>query len=127
MKKVFYSEVLDKYFDSKEECLEEERKHEEVEQAKVKAKETRAEDAKKVEEAFRATVEARKKASEIIQGANQLIDEADKAYYEARKEFVEKYGSYHMTYSNKDGVKQIIIGSSLFDVVKDIFRIDCDN
>lgn len=82
----YYSETLDKLFDSEKEveeaeklAIEEEAKKKEI--AEVKRKE-RAEDAKEVENAFRA------------------IKDAEEVYYKKLSEFIKKYGYYH--YSSKD-------------------------
>lgn len=78
----YYSEVLQKTFDTKEECLKAEKAYEEKHKAELQLKEERAAEAKKVEEAF---------------------TKANEAYKEARKqlsEFCTKYGSFHKTYSN---------------------------
>ena len=46
--------------------------------------------------------------------AKEAIRKADEEYYKLRDEFVNKYGSYHVSYSNKDG-NEIVTVSDLFD------------
>lgn len=89
----YYSETLDKLFDDEEKLFEaekqaeEEKKQREIELAKkkelaeIKRKE-RAEDAKEVEEAFKA------------------VKEAEDEYYKKLTDFINKHGYYH--YSSKD-------------------------
>ena len=95
MRQVFYSDILNKYFDTQEaaENAEAEYNHQlSVQKAKEEKKkqelalqkQQRAEDAKKVEEAFKAA------------------DEASKVARKALSDFCAKYGSFHKTYSDKD-------------------------
>ena len=126
MKQVFYSEKTKKYYDTEKECKEAEKALEAEEAEKVKAKEERAADAQKVEDAYKAVLEARRQAAESIKNANAMINTAEQNYYDARRAFVDKYGSFHMTYSNKNGDEELAIGDfnfeNLFDLAK-LFRI----
>lgn len=79
MKKLFYSEDLDKSFESEEECLAAEKENSEK-LALAKAEK-----------------EERKQAAEEVKKAFEDADAAYKAAQEKVKEFVEKYGPYHMT------------------------------
>lgn len=84
MKTVFYSEKLNKHFNTEEECLEAEKAEEkkfEVEKAK---KEERAKAAKEVEEAFKALEESKEKAYNLL------------------TEFCNKYGPFHTSYSTEN-------------------------
>ena len=84
----FYSEKLDKLFDTQELCAEAEEAHEkalaEAENKKLKLAEERANRAKEVEELYKAAVEAKK------------------AYDEKLREFLKDYGSFHATFKNVD-------------------------
>lgn len=122
MKTVFYSENLKKYFDTKKECEEAEKVFAEEQAEKEKEKEIRANDAKEVEEAYKNVIETRKQAAIKIQEANELIEKAEQEYLQKRKEFVQKHGSFHMTYSNADGNEEITV-SDLFNAMKDLFKI----
>ena len=75
----YFSEVLNKTFDTKEECLKAEKEFEEKHKAEIQLKEERAAEAKKVEELYKKADEARK--------------EADKAL----EEFLKKYKTFHST------------------------------
>ena len=79
MKKLFYSEELDKSFDSEEECLKAEKENSEK-LAVVKAEK-----------------EERKQAAEEVKKAFEDADAAYKAAQEKMNNFIEKYGSYHLT------------------------------
>lgn len=106
MKQVFYSEKLKKYFNSEEECVSAEeafdRQQQRQQQQKDAAKAQRAADAKAVEAARQKVIDTKQTAAKAMQRANSLIDEAEKDYAAARKAFIEKYGSYHMTVSDDD-------------------------
>ena len=75
----FYSEKLNKLFNTEEELINEEKVLEEKEAAKNALKEKRAERAKEVEEAYKVAREAKEKADKILQ------------------EFLKDYGNYHYT------------------------------
>ena len=90
MKTKYYSEVLDKTFDTEEECLKAEEAFEEKHKAELVAKEERAKAAKEVEEAYR---------------------NADAAYKEANaklSEFLKKYKYYHSTVTNLPSTKTLL-------------------
>lgn len=84
----FYSEKLNKLFDSEKECAEAEEaqvKAEAEAEAKKKAlSEKRAERAKEVKDAYEATVEAWK------------------VYEDKLRSFIDDYGSYHTTVKPSD-------------------------
>ena len=85
----YFSDVTRKFYESEKEALEAEQAHEreQVEAAEKAAKlaEERKASAKKVEDAYRAVIEAQTE------------------YNKLRREFIDKYGSFHMTFSTKDG------------------------
>ena len=51
-----------------------------------------------------------------------MINSAEQKYYDARSAFIEKYGSFHMTYTNKNGDEVLSFGDfnfeNLFDLAK---------
>lgn len=100
MRETFYSEVLDKHFDSKAECLKAEDAYEKKKLLDKKEKEEKRLAAKEVEEAFKL--------------ANEKYKEANKKM----SEFVEKYGSFHYSFTDSN----LPANSSLFDFLfKDFF------
>lgn len=92
----FYSELLNKLFDSQEDCAKAEEAHKaQVAKAEAEKKaksEKRAARAKEVEEFYKAAIEAKK------------------AYNEKLNAFIKDYGNFHMS------VAEPINISSLFDL-----------
>lgn len=84
----YYSEVLNKVFDSAEECSEAENKHNQaIVEAEAKKKalaDERATRAKEVEELYKQAIEAKQ------------------AYDKALQNFLKDYGSFHATFKAKD-------------------------
>ena len=84
----FYSEKLNKMFDTQELCAQAESEHEkalaEVEARQKALTEERATRAKEVEELYKAAIEAKK------------------AYDEKLRAFLKDYGSFHATFKNVD-------------------------
>lgn len=85
----YFSELLNKTFDTKEECLEAEKAFEEKHKAELQVKEERAARRKEVEKLYEEANEARKKADEAL------------------AEFLKKYKHYHSTVSNVPNTKTI--------------------
>ena len=97
----YYSELVNKIYDTKEEC----EKAEEALAAKKKAEEEKQLALKNEREArSKEVVEAFKKAREAEAEAQRLL-----------KEFVKDYGSFHVSYNGKSSVP------SMFDVLNDFF------
>lgn len=86
MKKLFYSEILRKYYDTEEDCLKAEEEYNEKHKAELVAKAEKTAKAKEVEEAY-------------------------KKYIELRSAFIKKYGQFHMTLTDKD-----LPTNSVFDI-----------
>ena len=84
MKTVYFSEKLNKHFDSEEECLKAEQAEEKKFELEKAKKEERAKAAKEVEDAFKAVEDAKKKAYDLLE------------------EFCKKYGPFHTSYSSED-------------------------
>jgi seryl-tRNA synthetase len=125
----FYSEKLDKLFNTEKELVVAEKEAIAAEEKKVlAAKEKRAE-AKVVEDAFKArnaarreyntklvearkiyndaVIAAKKAFNETLTSATDVKDKAEEAYNKALKEFTAKYESYHMTLKDGDNVVTI--------------------
>ena len=81
----YYSEVLNKVFDSKTECLEAETKYTEEKKAK--------------EEKQKELANTRKERAKEVEAAYDAVLEAQKKYAELRNKFIQDYGSWHMTIS----------------------------
>lgn len=99
---LYYSEKSKKFYKTENELRAAEKEYDaaKVEEER-KAKEKKAE-AKAVEAAY-------KKAQEVRSAAAEMIKQADEEYYNLRNKFVEKYGSFHMSYSDKNAKTDDII------------------
>lgn len=95
MRETYYSDKLNKHFDSKKECLEAEEAYDKKQLLVDQAKEEKRKAAKEVEEAYKIAAEAK--------------DAADKKL----SDFCEKYGAYHYT---TDGTSLLGKPSGLFDL-----------
>lgn len=87
----YYSEVLNKTFDTEAECVEAEKAYEEKHKAELQLKEERATEAKAVEEAYKKAEEARKEADKLLEA------------------FLKKYKAFHSTTTQ-------VPTKSLFDI-----------
>lgn len=109
----YYSRELKQVFDTVEELKAAELKLHQEQEEKEKARLVKSEDAKKVEDAYKHLLEVKRQAA-------KEIEEAEKMYYEQRNAFIEKHGSYHMTYTNTDG-KECLSVSDLVDSIWSAF------
>lgn len=108
----YYSEKLDKMFDDATELVEAEKAYDEAHKAELKAKEEKKLDAKKVENAY-------KEYLDICKEASKMVDEAEKNWLSEKNLFVQKYGSYHMTYTNDNGQEAV----SVYDFFDSMFEL----
>jgi hypothetical protein len=108
--KKYYSTELKKVFDTEDELEEAEQKYLVEKEEEAKALSLKKEEAKAVEDAYKNLVGTKKKAF-------KEIDEAEQVYISKRNEFVKKYGSFHMTYTDKDAQPL----SNLEDIFTDKF------
>lgn len=150
----YYSEKLDKLFDNEKDLIKEETAAEKAATEKTKKAEAKRAEAKVVEDAFKARnaaraeynkniAEAKKIYTESLQALrttfdeavtaeNKKLNEAEKAYDVALKEFTDKYGSYHMTLRDGDNVLTLHSDNKafdftnafkMFDIMDSFFRI----
>lgn len=84
----FYSEILKKTFDTEKDCLNAEKEHNEKLAAEEKAKKELA--------------EKRKERAKEVEDAYKAVQEAQKRYAKLRTQFVNDYGSFHITFTSKD-------------------------
>lgn len=94
MKTVYQSELLNKTFETEEECLEAEKEHEKKLALEKAKKEERKERADEVEAAFKEANEAYEKAKELL------------------NKFCADYGVFHKTYTGSN----VPTTKSLFDL-----------
>lgn len=83
MKQMYYSEILNKYFDSEDECVKAEAEHKRAEAAKAEAKALVAKESKGVEEAFKARNAARRTYNEKLIELRKTYDQTVRAAEEA--------------------------------------------
>lgn len=82
----YYSEVLKKLYDSKEECAK-------AEDDYIKKVSKEAEEKKKL-------AEERKRRAKEVEDAYRAVIEAEKNYSKLKNAFIKDYNSFHMTFSN---------------------------
>lgn len=109
----YYSEKLNKVFDTERECMEAEFKVKEQENIEKIKKERELALAKEKKE---KEVAERKACAEKVEAARKAYLEAQKAYRAELEAFCQKYGTYHYTVKDTDEVP------SLFDIFKYAFN-----
>lgn len=102
----FYSEILNKVFDTEKACLEAELTHKRALEAKA-----REEEQKKIAE--KKKQEERADDAKFIEELRQEMVEAQKKYREAIDAFVKKHGSYHFTTNSVEKIPYLF--ESLLD------------
>ena len=93
----YYSEKLKKLFDTEKDLKAAEKEQEELALVQKKELDIKKEMAKEVEAAYADYVKT-------VKDSNVLVADANKKYLQLRSDFIKKYGSYHMTYTDKDGI-----------------------
>ncbi len=134
----FYSEKLDKLFDTPEALAEAESAAAEAAKAKAKKAEAKRAEAKAVEDAFKARNAARVEYNQTVSGlrkqytedlralrktfdeavlvANKKLSTAEKLYDETLKEFIDKHPEgYHMTLKDGDNITTLHSEPQSFD------------
>ena len=109
----YYSTKLKQLFDTVEDLEKAEVEFDKKEEENKKARELKSAEAKEVEAAYKDYLDFCEKANKEAKAKRQ-------EYLNKKKAFIEKYGSYHMTYTNVDGKEEITI-SDLFEEALRIF------
>lgn len=109
----YYSEKLNKVFNTERECMDAEFKAKEQENLARIQKEKEARELKEKKE---KEVAERKEMAEKVETARKAYLEAQKAYRTELEAFCQKYGTYHYTVSDADEIP------SLFDAFKYAFN-----
>ena len=109
----YYSEILNKCFDSIEDCTKAEKEH--------------ADEMKKKDE---LKLKKKQRADEVTAAWNKLIDvkkeyakkiaDAENEFEELKSKFIKDYGSFHMTFTEKDDGKNPPSSKTKVDVLNDI-------
>lgn len=142
MKKVFYSDILNKYFNSEEECIREELAEQKRRSSIKQQNETlfkeeadsRKKAAKAVEDADAAVWEAyselkkaeesaRKEYEKIVAPVKKKLKDAEKARYESIQNFNKKYGVYTKRYTGKDAYDEFLRSIDRIEDMWNIFNI----
>ena len=116
----YYSEKLSKangkaaVFDTEDELLKAEKEHDEKHALEERKAEERKADAKLVSDAYKHSLDVRRKAAKDIA-------EADKAYRDELSSFIGKHGSYHMTFAAGDDFWQSSFGELWDDFFDRLF------
>ena len=100
----YYSEKLNKLYESEQACMDAEfkAKEEENRQAVLKARQ----EAEEKEKKEKAAAE-RKAMADEVETARKAMVEAQKAYREKLEGFCKKYGTYHITLPNADSLPHL--------------------
>jgi hypothetical protein len=101
-----YSDKTKQYYNTIDEAKKAEADFDKNQLETSKATEEKKAAAKEVEDAYKHMLDVYKQAS-------KMIDDAENVYYKAREKFINKYGSFHMTYSNENGKEYIAISDML--------------
>lgn len=104
IKQKFYSELLDKYFDTEKEAVKAEKDY------KDKLEQIRKEQIEKEKQAEEAKAKRALRAKEVEE-AFKLVEQTNTTARKLLNEFIRDYGTYHTT----------ITGKSLFSMVFDNF------
>lgn len=110
----YYSEKLNRVFDSDKECLEAE---EAAEKAKIQAKLEQARKEREEKERKEKDAAERKAMAAEVEAARKAMVEAQHAYHEKIDAFIKKYGTYHMTWTNSKDAP------TLFDLFDNLFNL----
>ena len=107
----YYSELTKQVYDTEEQLTEAEHKLALATEEKDKKLAQKKEDAKKVTDAF-------KNAQDIYNNYRTAF----KHYLDLRREFIEKYGYWHATYTNVDGDEDYEYFDNALDLIKAVFN-----
>ena len=94
MKQIFKSDITGKVYDTEQECLDAEKAFQEKRDRELQLRDERKADAEAVKQAYADYRQLSKKYSDELDGAYQR-------YIDRRNSFIDKYGSYHMTVTEK--------------------------
>lgn len=108
----YYSDVLNKPFNTIKELNEAEEAHNKELKTKEEALSKKKEEASKVEDAYKKYLDGVKTNNEKRKELNDIDNANYRAYLDARMSFIKKYGSYHMTYTNDDDDTRVKVTTS---------------
>jgi hypothetical protein len=106
----YYSEKLKKLFDAEKELISAEKTFDEQALVQKKELDIKKDFAKKVEDAYKEYVKT-------VRETNKIVSDTHGVYIKLRNDFINKYGSFHMSFTDKSHFET----QSLTDLF-DIFR-----
>lgn len=101
----YYSEKLNRVFDTAEACQRAEFEEKEKENLEKIKKEKALREEKERKEALAAE---RKADAEKVEAARKEMEKASKAYKDALSEFISKHGAYHFSTSNPNEIPSLL-------------------
>ena len=101
MKKLFKSEITGKVYESEQECLDAEKEHNELVLKQNKEKEERKSSADEIKKAYEDHLS-------LCQQTKESERESYNKDIKLRNKFVDKYGSYHFTITQKNDLKPFV-------------------
>lgn len=107
----YYSEKLNKVFNTEKECMDAEFKAKEKENLERIAKEKALREEKEKKEQLAAE---RKADADKVEAAHKAMVDAQKTYRDVLNSFIEKYGSYHLSLSGADAIPHLFDIFNLF-------------
>ena len=107
----YLSEKTNKAYDTEEELKKAEKEFDLKQKQKEDEVSKKKQDAQKVQDAYKKFLETSKRCREEIEKAEQ-------DYYDLMSKFIEKYGSWHMTYTNVNGEEPFNTNDVLTNAIK---------
>ena len=101
----YYSKLLKTPFDTLEELKAAEAEFNKKNEAEQKLKEERKADSHAVSDAYAQYLK-------VCKDAHKAIQDARENWETKRQEFINKYNSYHMTYTNIDGKEEALLDTT---------------
>ena len=96
----FYSELINKVYDTEKDCIKAEQEYKQALEAKK-----REEEMKKLAE--KKKQEKRAAAAKNVEAKREAMTNAQREYREELEKFCKEYGSYHFTTNSFDGIPHL--------------------
>ena len=112
----YYSEILNKCFDSIEDCTKAEKEHADEMKKKDELKLKKKQRADEVTAAWNKLIEVKKEYA-------KKIADAENEFEELKSKFIKDYGSFHMTFTEKDDGKNPPSSKTKVDVLNELDAI----
>ena len=96
----FYSELINKVYDTEKDCMKAEQEYKQALEAKKREEETKKLAEKKKQE-------KRAAAAKNVEAKREAMTNAQREYREELEKFCKEYGSYHFTTNSFDGIPHL--------------------